>query len=227
MTSASALVALRNVTRRYQNSAGVTTFELRVDSLEIPIGSATVLTGRSGSGKTTLLQILAGLDTPDSGFLHLMGQDIKSYTDATWTRLRSRLGFVSQHLIFLEHLPVWKNVTCRLVPEGVPAQVRFERGRQILREVGLEDFAARLPRELSGGEQQRVALARAVIAAPDLLIADEPVSNVDQATKTQILALLRRLKDGGTTIIIATHDDTLAELADTRYVMSDGAITRT
>jgi putative ABC transport system ATP-binding protein len=224
MTPAGPAIALRDVTRRYRSRAGVTTFELRVDSLAVPAGSTAVVTGRSGSGKTTLLQILAGLDSPDSGGVRLLGQEVRSYSDAAWAHLRGRLGYVPQQLLFLEHLPVWKNVTCRLVPQGVPARTRFERARQVLREVGLEEFATRLPRELSGGEQQRVALARALVSAPDLLIGDEPASNVDRATRAQIVGLLQRLKAGGTTLIIATHDDTLADLADARYVMSDGTI---
>ncbi len=193
--------------------------------MDILAGTWTVVTGRSGAGKTTLLQLLAGLDRPDTGRVCMFGRDITDDSEAALSGIRrKRLGIVYQQFHFIEHLPVWQNVSCRLVPTGLRARVRRERAEQVLGELGLCGTADRRPRELSGGEQQRVALARAVVDGPDVLIADEPTSNVDSVTGELIVDYLKRLQREGTTMIITTHDPALVALADHRYVMEGGRL---
>jgi len=185
-----------------------------------------VLTGRSGSGKTTLLQLLAGLDRVDSGRQWMFGNDITDVSEAALAQIRrDRLGVVHQDLHLLDHLPVWQNVTCRLVPAGVAPRARRERARELLDRFGVGEYADRLPRSLSGGERQRVALARALVGDPDVLIADEPTSAVDADTAQGITRTLRELRDRGTTLVISTHDPALLEDVDRRHVLEAGRLT--
>ena len=220
-----AVLRLEDVTRSYAARSGTPSFSLPPTSLEIRRGCWTVITGRSGTGKTTLLQLLAGLDGPDAGRVWMFGHEVTSATEATISAIRrERLGFVYQQFHFIDHLPVWQNVSCRLIPAGVSASQRLKRARDILDSFGLEDMAQRLPGELSGGERQRVSLARAVINDPDVVIADEPTSNVDAETGAVMIDYLRGLKKRNVTIVIATHDGEVSGAADVHHVMQDGRL---
>jgi putative ABC transport system ATP-binding protein len=216
---------LTGVTRRYRDGGGAPAPALEGVSLDLAPGAITVLAGRSGSGKTTLLNLLAALDRPDEGSVRVLGHDLSSLSDGALADLRrTRLGLVYQRFHFVEHLPVWQNVGRRLVPAGVPARERRERARAILAELDVEFAIDRLPGQLSGGEQQRVALARALCASPDLVIADEPTSNVDAATGALLIERFTRLRASGTTLIVATHDPALLALADAHHVLEHGRI---
>jgi putative ABC transport system ATP-binding protein len=218
-------VHLESMSKRYRAHSGESGFALESITLSIQSGSWIALTGRSGSGKTTLLQLMALLDRPDSGRVLLFGRDLTEHSESALSTLRrERLGFVYQQFHFIEHLSVWQNVTCRLVPAGVGAAERRARARELLGGFGLARGLDRRPRELSGGEQQRVALARALVANPDILFADEPTSNVDAATSELIVARIEGLRRSGTTVVISTHDERLVRPADRRYEIERGEL---
>ena len=225
MSAVEAVLRLEGATRRYAGGGRDPGFELTVPALSVDAGSWTVFTGRSGSGKTTLLQLLAGLDRADAGQQWMFGREITAVSEAALAGIRrDRLGIVYQDLHFVDHLPVWQNVTCRLVPAGVSARDRRERARTVLARFDVDTHLDRAPRLLSGGERQRVALARALAGDPDVLIADEPTSNVDGATAAGIVDALRELREAGTTIVLSTHDPALLEPADTRHVLEGGRL---
>ncbi|HKQ62222.1 MAG TPA: ATP-binding cassette domain-containing protein [Candidatus Polarisedimenticolaceae bacterium] len=214
-----AAIRLEAATRRYA------AFQLEPTSLAVAAGSWTVVTGRSGSGKTTLLNLMATLDRADGGRVFVLDHEVAAQSEAALSRLRrQRLGIVYQRFHFIDHLPVWQNVSCRWVPDGMSAAGRRERARKVLAELGLEALVDRRPRELSGGEQQRVALARALAPEPALLIADEPTSHLDAATGAMLAERLRRLHAGGATLVIASHDPALIEAADMRHTIDRGRI---
>ncbi|MBT8484109.1 MAG: ATP-binding cassette domain-containing protein [Phycisphaerales bacterium] len=222
MTEATRLEA---ITRRYPVAGGAGRFELSSTTLEIEAGSWTVITGPSGAGKTTLLQIIAGLDEPDAGRRWILGREVGPDAESTLALLRrERLGIIYQHDVFLEHLPVWENVSCRLVPAGVPARERRERARATLTELGLAGAADARPDVLSGGERQRVAVARALVGNPDLIIADEPTSQVDRETGALVVQALRRRHTAGTTVVLATHDPALMDAADRHLRLHAGGL---
>jgi putative ABC transport system ATP-binding protein len=220
------LVRATDVTRRLGRDPDG--FTLGPVTLQIERATFTVLSGPSGSGKTTLLHLLAGLDRPDAGSLRLFGHDAGSASESALARVRrGHVSFVPQELVFLEHLPVWQNVTCRLVPirresGGRTSGERRARALELLARVGLEQVSERLPRELSGGERQRVALARALCVPPDLLVADEPTSQVDPRTAEWIARLLEEARAAGAAIVASLHDPRLQERADRHLVLSEG-----
>jgi len=224
LSSAPPVLRLVEVTRRY-TPAAAGSFALGPVSLEIRPGTWTVVTGRSGAGKTTLLYLLAGLDRPDSGSVFMFGNDITHASEGALAMIRrARLGVVHQEFHFIDHLPVWQNVSCRLVPAGVSSRSRRERAADVLSELLIQGTLDRLPRALSGGERQRVALARAVIGAPEVLIADEPTSNVDSETGEVILSYMKSWQERGTALVISSHDRAMVEAADRQHVLSGGRL---
>ncbi len=225
MNGSEPVIRLQQVTKQYRAASPQPAFALAPTSIEMFAGTWTIVTGRSGAGKTTLLHLVAGLDRPDTGRILMFGRDITHDSEAALSRIRrTRLGMVYQQFHFIEHLSVWQNVSCRLVPTGLRSRVRRKRAEAVLGELGLSGMADRQPRSLSGGEQQRVALARAVVDKPDVLIADEPTSNVDSVTGELIVHYLKGLQQKGTTIIITTHDSALVSLADHHHVLKGGKL---
>ncbi len=192
--------------------------------LHIAAGEFVAIMGPSGSGKSTLLGLIAGLDSPTSGSIKLAGQELVGLGEDALARLRGRtLGFVFQSFHLLPTLTAEENV-------AVPLELRGERdarsrARALLATVGLADRGHHLPAQLSGGEQQRVALARAFVAEPPILLADEPTGNLDSATGDRVLALLADLRARtGTTMVLVTHDASLAARADRVVTLRDGRI---
>jgi ABC-type lipoprotein export system ATPase subunit len=219
------VLRLEEVTKRHGAASSGRAFALGPLSVEILRGTWTAFTGHSGAGKTTLLQLLCGLDRPDSGRVWMFGRDMTQASGAALSEIRrEKLGIVYQHFHFIEHLPVWQNVTARLVPAGVSAKARRGRAEQILRELDLPGSLDRPLRDLSAGEQQRVALARAMVDRPEMLVGDEPTSNLDTKTGEIIIGRLRVLQQGGATIVLSTHDPSLLALADHRFELVDGRI---
>ena len=198
---------------------------LRGVSLEIAAGEYVAVVGPSGSGKSTLLQLISGIDLPTSGTVEILGTVLQSLSDRELTRLRlTRLGFIFQRFHLLPVLTAQENVELPMAEAGVPREQRRARALELLGYVGLEHRARHRATQLSGGEMQRVAIARALANRPALLLADEPTGELDAATGHEILDLFRRLNQDGTTLVVVTHDDRLAEQADRIIHMLDGHI---
>jgi putative ABC transport system ATP-binding protein len=198
---------------------------LRGIDIEIPRGQFAAIMGPSGSGKSTLLGLLAGLDTATSGRILLDGVDITGLSEDAMAEVRGRkIGFVFQSFQLIPTLTAEENVLLPAELAGAGAGVE-ERGRELLRRVGLADRMDHYPVQLSGGEQQRVALARAFITRPPILLADEPTGNLDGANGRAILELLLELNRGeGTTLVLVTHDAELAACADRVITLRDGLV---
>jgi putative ABC transport system ATP-binding protein len=197
---------------------------LRGVSLSVPAGQFTAIMGPSGSGKSTLMHLLAGLDTPDSGSVHVGGEDITRMSDRELTKLRRRhIGFVFQSFNLLPTLTAEENIVLPLViagrkPEAAAVDALLDR-------MGLLERRDHRPRELSGGQQQRVAVARALIGRPTVLFADEPTGNLDSRAGAEVLQLLREAADrDGQTTIMVTHDARAAAIADRVLSLADGRV---
>jgi putative ABC transport system ATP-binding protein len=190
--------------------------------LQIDAGEFVALEGPSGSGKTTLLQILGGLDRPSAGTVTFDGRDLVGMPDRQLAELRLRsFGYVFQQFNLIPTLTAVENVEAKLAPVGGTR----ERALEMLAEVGLAERADHLPAHMSGGEQQRVAIARALSVEPRVVIADEPTGNLDSATGGEIIELLANLAaEHGSTVIVATHDASLASRAPRRVRMRDGKL---
>jgi len=193
--------------------------------LRVEAGESVAILGASGSGKSTLLGLLAGLDEPSAGTVELAGVDLSALDEDGRARLRAdRVGFVFQAFQLLPALTAIENVMLPLELAGRRGAEADARG--IMSRVGLEERQEHYPSQLSGGEQQRVAIARAFAAHPDLLFADEPTGNLDQATGHRIADLLFELnRESGTTLVLVTHDPELAERCSRRLHMEAGHLT--
>ena len=199
---------------------------LRGVSFEIRPGELVVLRGRSGSGKTTLLNLVGGLDRPDAGRVSVAGHRLDAISAADLLRLRREgMAFVFQSFGLIPILTAAENVGVPLRLLRTPAAEREERARTLLRLVGLDEHVEQRAHELSGGQQQRVAIARALANRPTLLLADEPTGQLDSATGSQIMRLLRTLVHAeGVTALVATHDRALMDVADRVLTISDGQL---
>ncbi len=188
--------------------------------LAIPPGEFVVLLGKSGSGKSTLLNLVSGLERPDEGEVRVAGESLNAMDETQLSLLRrKRLGFVFQFFNLLPTLTVKENLL-------LPLELTKKRNDplQLLRRLGLEDRADTFPDRLSGGEQQRVAVARALIHDPDVILADEPTGNLDDATGRQVLDLLKELTQGKT-LVMVTHNLELAQQADRILTIQNGKLT--
>jgi putative ABC transport system ATP-binding protein len=222
-TAVETAVAARDLTRRYgEGEAAVDA--LRGVSLDVPAGQFLAVMGPSGSGKSTLMHLLAGLDRPTEGSVHIGGEDISKMSDAQLTKLRRRhVGFVFQAFNLLPVLSAEENVTLPLAIAG--RKVDRQALDRLLDRMGLSDRRTHRPSELSGGQQQRVAIARSLITRPTILLADEPTGNLDSKSGADVLALLREAVDlDGQTIVMVTHDAHAAEQADRVVHLADGRI---
>jgi ABC-type lipoprotein export system ATPase subunit len=196
--------------------------------LELRRGDLVGLMGRSGSGKTTLLNLIGGLDRPTAGRVWIEGQSVGELSDQQATELRRhRIGYIFQSFALLPVLSALENVELPMHIAGVSARQRRRRAMELLDLVGLARRMHHRPFELSGGEQQRTAIARSLVNRPSLILADEPIAELDSVTGLQVLKLLMRIRDvENVTIVIATHDATIHEVADRTYHIIDGRIAR-
>ena len=219
------MVDVREVTRTF-GSGATATAALRGVTFSVGEGKLVALRGRSGSGKTTLLNVVGGLDSPDSGTVHVAGQDVTAMGERMRMRLRREtVSYIFQSFGLLPVLSAAENVGVPLRIAGVAPRERDERVTLMLSIVGLAEHARQRPAELSGGQQQRVAIARALASRPALLLADEPTGQLDAETSKQIMRLLRAVvRSEGVTALVATHDPTLIELADEVLLLEDGKI---
>src|ERR1700735_1901963 len=217
---------LTDVTKDYPKGRGVV-HALRGVNVVIAHGDWLAIQGPTGHGKSTLLQILGALDRPTSGTVELDGQELTSLRESQLTKVRATsIGFIFQTFNLIPTLSAQENVETALVPLDVDSGQRRERARQALAEVGLADRARHLPSELSGGQQQRVAIARALVKRPGVLLADEPTGNLDEGTRDEIIQLLEQMwGERGLTLVIVTHDSSVARRARRTAVMRNGLLT--
>ena len=198
---------------------------LRNVNLDVAPGEFLAVTGPSGSGKTTLLHILGGLEQPTSGTYRFAGLEFSALDDDARSHARAtRIGFVFQAFHLLPQLNVLENVALPFLYDPDDAPDSDERAADALAQVGLSHRLEHRPAELSGGEMQRAAIARAIVTRPELLLADEPTGNLDSRTGREILDILARLNDAGATLVIVTHDDSVAQRARRHARMEDGCL---
>ena len=217
------VLEISDVTKRYPGEPPVQA--LRGVNLTIGQGELVGIVGPSGSGKTTLLQLMGTLDRPTTGRVRITGLDIASMADDDLAYLRAtRIGFIFQQFFLAEHSTVLDNVADGLLYAGVPIDRRRRQAIEALNLVGLGDRSSACPTQLSGGQRQRVAIARALVGQPAIVLADEPTGNLDQATGHTILALIDKLHQGGSTIVVITHDHTIAERMLRTVEIVDGRI---
>jgi putative ABC transport system ATP-binding protein len=217
---------LTNVTKNYQKGRGVVAALQGVD-LVIEDGEWLAIQGPTGHGKTTLLQMLGGLDRPTSGIVDFDGQDLAQMRESQVTRVRATsVGFIFQTFNLVPTLSAQENVEAALVPLRIGTAERHARAAKSLADVGLGDRARHVPSELSGGQQQRVAIARALVKEPKVLLADEPTGNLDESTRDEIIGLLENLwRERGLTLVLVTHDSSVARRAQRVGIMRNGRLT--
>ena len=199
-----------------------------IDHTDIRIepGEFVAVVGRSGSGKSTLLHMLGGLDRPDSGEVLIEGRDIFRLKDERLAVFRRRkIGFIFQSYNLVPSLNVWENIVLPIGLDG--RKVDQEYVMDIIRRIGMEDRLHALPNTLSGGQQQRVAIARALASRPAIILADEPTGNLDSRTEIEVVNLLKNcVTEYGQTLVMITHDESIAQMADRMIVIEDGKVVR-
>ena len=185
----------------------------------------TAIVGKSGSGKSTLMNIIGALDVPTSGTYHLEGENVGEMTDNQLADIRNRLiGFIFQQYNLLTRSTLLENVELPLIYAGIDGEERRERAMASLKRVGLADKYKNLPGQLSGGQQQRVTIARALAGSPSLILADEPTGALDSRTSREVLDFLKQLNEEGNTIVMITHDNSIALEAKRVIRIHDGKI---
>ena len=194
-------------------------------SLEIQRGEFVAIVGHSGSGKSTLMNMLGCLDTPTSGHYFLEGKDVSSLSDDQLSEIRNKkIGFIFQGFNLIPNLDAVGNVELPLIYRGLGKQRRRRIAVQALTKVGLGRRLKHRPSELSGGQQQRVAVARAIAAQPPIILADEPIGNLDSRSTVEIMNILKELHKNGRTVIVITHDDDIAAQARRVIRIMDGQV---
>jgi putative ABC transport system ATP-binding protein len=220
----SPIVSLRDVRRDYALGAE-RVHALQGVSLDVKRGDYVAIVGPSGCGKSTLLNLIGVIDQPTSGTVTIAGKRVDAMSDREATSFRlHNIGFVFQRFYLMPILSALENVVLPMAEAKVPARERKGRAEELLDYVGLSSRERHRPSELSGGEQQRVAIARALANHPALLLADEPTGELDARTGAEIISLFQRLNSDGTTIVVVTHDEDLANAARHKVHMRDGRI---
>ena len=194
-------------------------------TLEICQGEFVAIVGASGSGKSTCMNIIGCLDLPTSGSYHLAGEDVLAMNDNAKAKLRNKtLGFIFQQYNLIPKLNLCENVELAMLYAGMSASERHKRSLQLLEQVGLADKAQSVPNQLSDGQQQRVAIARALAGEPAVILADEPTGALDSQTGREVLDYLQQLNTEGRTVVLITHDNSIARQAQRIVRLEDGKI---
>jgi putative ABC transport system ATP-binding protein len=194
-------------------------------NLQVEEGQFVSIMGPSGCGKSTLLHILGLIDGPTAGSYRFLGEDVSRYPESRRSRIRKRnIGFVFQNFNLLDELTVFENVELPLIYAKVSATERKTRVEEVLERVDIAHRRSHFPAQLSGGQQQRVAVARAVVSRPNLILADEPTGNLDSANGTEVMQILMKLNESGTSILMVTHSSENAAYSQRTVRMLDGKI---
>ena len=219
-----ALIEFRDVCKYYQ--MGDTTVKAADHiSFQVERGEFVAIVGQSGSGKSTCMNIIGCLDVPTSGTYLLGGQDVGAMDKNELAVIRNRmLGFIFQQYNLLAKLTLLENVEVPLMYAGVPKAERHERAKLALELVGLGDKLKHKPNQLSGGQQQRVSIARALVGEPAVILADEPTGALDSHTSREVLSMLQKLHDAGNTVVLITHDNSIAVQAQRIIRLEDGRV---
>jgi putative ABC transport system ATP-binding protein len=222
------VASVRNLSKIYRKpGTNVEVAALRSIDLDLVEGEFTAIMGASGSGKSTLMNILGCLDQPTTGSYVLGDQDVSAMPDDQLSEIRSqRIGFVFQNFNLIQQLTVLENLEVPMFYMGIPPAERRRRATELAERVGLAERLDHRPMQLSGGQQQRVCIARAMINVPLILLADEPTGALDSKTGQQILELFDELVKTGRTIILVTHDPTVAQRCDRVIQLHDGCISK-
>ena len=224
-TDTAPVILTRGLGKVYSAGTEAEVVALRGVDVRIERGEFVAIMGPSGSGKSTLMNLIGCLDTPTSGTYECDGVDVSTLdAEELATLRRDKIGFVFQGFHLLPRMNATDNVAMPLGYARVAPAERRQRALAALASVGLAERAGHRPNELSGGQQQRVAIARALVNSPPILLADEPTGALDSKTGEEILALFKRLRDGGHTVVLITHDAHVAEHADTVYEIRDGVL---
>ena len=219
-----AVIRLERIQRNYQ-MGDETIHALRDVTLTITRNEYTAIMGQSGSGKSTLMNVIGCLDSPTAGDYWLNGQQVSKMGDRQLARARNgEIGFVFQTFNLLSRLTALSNVEVPLIYAGVKRRERHERARRSLERVGLADRMLHRPSEMSGGQRQRVAIARALVTNPSILLADEPTGNLDSSTGVEIMSLFDELHASGNTLVVVTHEQSIADHARRTIRLSDGEV---
>ncbi|MBE6605625.1 MAG: ABC transporter ATP-binding protein [Ruminococcaceae bacterium] len=219
------IIDLRNIYKIYQ--MGDSEVHAADDvSLKIYKGEFVAIVGQSGSGKSTLMNIIGCLDVPTSGKYYLNGEDVSELDDDKQAAIRNKtLGFIFQQYNLIAKLNVLENVELSLLYAGISKAKRNEMAKSALERVGLSDKLKNFPNQLSGGQQQRVSIARALAGNPSIILADEPTGALDSKTSREVLDFLKKLNEEGNTIVLITHDQSIAREAKRIVRIMDGKIT--
>ena len=219
------LIELKNVYKIYGEGLESEVRALDGVSLTIDKGEFVAIVGQSGSGKSTMMNVLGCLDIPTRGDYHLNGVDVRELSDRELSAIRNKeIGFIFQQYNLIQNLTVLENVELPLIYQGVGLDDRREMAMEALERVGLAGRVKHKPTEMSGGQQQRVAIARAIATHPPIIMADEPTGALDSKTGLEVLGFLQQLNKEGTTIILITHDNSIAATARRVVRLTDGKI---